>query len=105
MNLQEEMLIINEDAITTTDGVSTVNKQTDDGIEKVVVTTQYLSEGYVQILTGDVSEGDTLLIMKNSTASSDDDDSSSLLSGSILGGGGPGQGPGQGPNSGTPRKN
>lgn len=102
---QEEMLIINEDAITTTDGVSTVNKQTDDGIEKVVVTTQYLSEGYVQILTGDVSEGDTLLIMKNSTASSDDDDSSSLLSGSILGGGGPGQGPGQGPNSGTPRKN
>jgi len=102
---QEEMLIINEDAVTTTDGVSTVNKMTDDGVEKVVVTTQYLSEGYVQILTGDVSEGDTLLIMKNPTASSDDDDSSSLLSGNLLGGGGPGPGQGNRPSTGAPKNN
>jgi multidrug efflux pump subunit AcrA (membrane-fusion protein) len=92
---QEEMIIISEDAVKTDTEGSYILKKTDSEPEKVYVTTSDLSEGYVQILTGDIDEGDTILIMPTINTS-EDDSSSSLLSGGIMGGG-PGQGGGQGP--------
>ncbi len=96
---QEEMIIISEDAVKTDTEGSYILKKTDSEPEKVYVTTSDLSEGYVQILTGDIDEGDTILIMPTINTS-EDDSSSSLLSGGLIGGGqggGPGQGGGQGP--------
>jgi multidrug efflux pump subunit AcrA (membrane-fusion protein) len=99
---KEEILIVTEDAIKTdSDGYSYVTKASNDGMgEKTIITTDYLTEGYVEIMTGDVSEGDILLIFPSKTITSEDS-SSSLLSGSLMSVNatkGPGPGNGQGRN-------
>ena len=95
---EEEMLIVSEDAVKTANSQSYVMKQTSDGSEKVTVTTNYLSEGYVQILTGDITEGDVLLVTKVVTTSTDNQTESGLLSSSMIGvgAGGPPSGGGGG---------
>jgi len=84
----QEMLIVSEDAVKTDENSdSYVMKETDDGSEKVIVTTNYLSEGYVQILTGDITEGDILLVTTAVTTSTDSKTESGILSSSMLSGG------------------
>jgi multidrug efflux pump subunit AcrA (membrane-fusion protein) len=102
---EEEILIVSEDAVKTdSDGYSYVMKSNDDGTsEKTIVTTDYLTEGYVEIMTGDVTEGDILLVYPSKSSSSDDEESSSLLSGNLLGGSAP-QAPGPGNGTGPGRR-
>jgi len=88
---QEEMIILSEDAVKTDTDGSYVMKKTDKTPEKIYVTTSNLSEGYVQILTGDLIEGDTVLIIPKITVKATSS-SSSILGGSLTGR------PGQAPN-------
>jgi multidrug efflux pump subunit AcrA (membrane-fusion protein) len=99
----EAILIVETDAVKTdSDGYSYVMKKNDSGEpEKTIVTTDYLTEGYVEIMTGDVSEGDVLLVFPTVSSSDDDDDSSSSFN-LLSTGGGPGQGPGN--NGNAPRR-
>lgn len=98
---KEEILIVSEDAVKTDDdGYSYVTKASTDRMgEKVIITTDYLTEGYVEIMTGDVAEGDILLLFSSKVVASDDEESFSLLSGSLMsrpgGGSGNGEGPGR----------
>jgi len=93
---EEEMLIVSEDAVKTKNNESYVMKQTSDGSEQVTVTTNYLSEGYVEILTGDITEGDILLVTKAATTTTEAQSENGLLSTSMMGvgAGGPPSGDG-----------
>ncbi len=93
---EEEILIVSEDAVKTDgDGYSYVMKASTDGMgEKTIVTTDYLTEGYVEIMTGDVDENDILLVFSSEVAATEEA-SSSLLSGSLMSGPGNGTGPGR----------
>lgn len=67
-----EMLLVAQSAITTgRGGVTTVTKKMEDGSTKVVnVTVKYLGEGYAQIVSGDVKEGDVLVYNQGTNSSS-----------------------------------
>lgn len=98
---EEKILIVSQSAVKTdSDGYSYVMKSTSDGVgEKTIVTTDYLTEGYVEIMTGDVAEGDVLLVFPTKVTTSTE--SSSFLSGSLMSapqGPGPGNGSGPGRN-------
>ncbi len=58
-----EMLLLPSSAVTTgRGGVTTVEKKRADGtIETVNVNVKYLGEGYVQIISGDIEEGDVVV--------------------------------------------
>ena len=58
---EQTMLLVNQAAVSTSRGTSSVYKVADDGtIQKVNVTVKYLGENLYQILDGDVKEGDVL---------------------------------------------
>lgn len=64
-----EMLLIPQSAVTTgRGGVTTVQKKNADGtIESVTVSVKYLGEGYVQLVSGNLKEGDTIVYNKGTT--------------------------------------
>lgn len=64
-----EMLLLPSAAVTTgRGGVTTVEKKVDDGTsETVTVNVKYLGEGYVQIISGDIKEGDTVVYTKTTS--------------------------------------
>ncbi len=64
-----EMLLIPQSAITTgRGGVTTVEKKNADGTtEQVTVNVKYLGEGYVQLVSGNLQEGDVVIYNKTSS--------------------------------------
>jgi len=68
---EQKMLLVAQAAVTTSRGVSTVNKVMEDGTtKKVTVTVKYLGENLYQILGGDVKDGDVLEYSNSSDLSS-----------------------------------
>ncbi|MBK5200670.1 MAG: efflux RND transporter periplasmic adaptor subunit [Spirochaetaceae bacterium] len=82
---QEEIIILSDEAVKTDDKGSYVLKKTTTTPEKIYVTTNNLSEGYVEILTGNLIDGDTVLVMPIVTAKAASS-SSGLLGGNLMGG-------------------
>lgn len=93
------MLIIPTDAITTTDEGSYVIKQTETGEEKVKVEIEYLGENYDKIVSGDVEEGD-ILILKQATTTTSETTNNNMTMGIRV----PGAGGGGGMAGGPPRE-
>ncbi|MDD4011842.1 MAG: efflux RND transporter periplasmic adaptor subunit [Sphaerochaetaceae bacterium] len=64
---EQTMLMVAQSAVTTSRGVSTVQKKMPDGsVQSVVVTVKYLGESLCQILSGDIKAGDTVIQTKTS---------------------------------------
>lgn len=65
INVEEplSMLLVPQNAVNTTRGQSTVQKKLADGsIETVTIKAKYLGEGFYQVLTGDLADGDTVIV-------------------------------------------
>lgn len=64
------MLLIPQAAVTTgRGGVTTVERKTSDGgTESVTVRVKYLGEGYCQVLSGPLAEGDILVYQQSATS-------------------------------------
>ncbi|MGP1419840.1 MAG: efflux RND transporter periplasmic adaptor subunit [Sphaerochaetaceae bacterium] len=78
----QTMLLVPQNAVKTSRGISTVDKKLADGTVKTIeVAVKYLGEGYYQILSGDLADGDTVM-MQAST-----DSLSSMMGGFMIGGG------------------
>ncbi|MCF0262030.1 MAG: efflux RND transporter periplasmic adaptor subunit [Sphaerochaetaceae bacterium] len=68
---EQSLLLVPQAAVTTSRGVSTVEKVMEDGsTQKTTVVVKYLGENVYQIVSGDVVEGDTLVYYKKSVAGS-----------------------------------
>ncbi len=60
---EAKVMLIPQNAVTTSRGSSTVTKKLADGTTtKVPVTVKYLGEGMSQVLSGDIKVGDTLVV-------------------------------------------
>ena len=68
---EQKMLLVAQAAVSTSRGVSSVNKLKADGsTEKVTVVVKYLGENLYQILSGDVKDGDVVVYSNTSDWSS-----------------------------------
>ena len=64
---EQKMLLVSQAAVSTSRGVSSVNKLLEDGTtQKVTVVVKYLGENLYQILSGDVKDGD-IVVYSNSS--------------------------------------
>lgn len=59
---EQQMLLVDQVAVTTVNSISTVSKKNENGeIESIPVQVKFLGEGVYQIVQGDVKEGDVLV--------------------------------------------
>ena len=64
---EQMMLLVSQAAVSTSRGVSSVNKLLEDGTtQKVTVVVKYLGENLYQILSGDVKDGDVVVYSNSS---------------------------------------
>ncbi|MDD2231325.1 MAG: efflux RND transporter periplasmic adaptor subunit [Sphaerochaetaceae bacterium] len=93
----QSMLLVPQNAVKTTRGVSTVQKKLSDGTtQSVEVSVKYLGEGYYQVLSGDIADGDTVMMQTTASTNAASSMMMSMSSGSDTGGG-PGGGGGEPP--------
>ncbi|MHC1693115.1 MAG: efflux RND transporter periplasmic adaptor subunit [Sphaerochaetaceae bacterium] len=87
---ENKMLVVSTAAVTTSRGVSTVQKKGADGnAVSVTVTTKYLGEGMSQILSGGLVAGDVLLLNTSSSTTSGTSSFGLSMGGGMAGGGEP----------------
>lgn len=66
---EQVMLLVPQNAVTTSNGVSTVLRVNGDGTrETVTVQVKYLGENVYQVLSGDIKAGDTLVCTASSSS-------------------------------------
>jgi multidrug efflux pump subunit AcrA (membrane-fusion protein) len=96
-----ELTLIPQAAVSSTRGVTTVQKKNDDGTYTTVqVSVKYLGEGVSQLVSGDLEVGDTVKLNNATTESTQTQ--SMGMGGAPSGGGTPPSGGGPGGGSGGP---
>ncbi|MCI2128419.1 MAG: efflux RND transporter periplasmic adaptor subunit [Sphaerochaeta sp.] len=90
-----QLVLVPQAAISSTRGVTTVQKKQSDGtVSTVQVSVKYLGEGVSQLVSGDLAVGDTVLLTSSTTETKT---TTSLMG---MSGGGPGGGGGAPPSGG-----